>query len=74
MDVNKILAELRAEREKIERTIIAFEGAGGRRRRGRKPKWMKAALEPIRIKATNDKRRKLASARSKPASSTQPTQ
>jgi hypothetical protein len=44
MDINKILAELRAEREQIEQAILVLQGmAQGQRRRGRKPAWMKAA-------------------------------
>jgi hypothetical protein len=42
MDILKMLAELRAEREQVEEAIIVLERmAGGRgRRRGRSPKWM----------------------------------
>lgn len=40
MDINKILVELRAERENIERAIKALERVGGKRT-GRPPKWMK---------------------------------
>jgi hypothetical protein len=42
MDINKMLAELRAERENIEQTIIVLEqiGRGQGKRRGRPPKWM----------------------------------
>ena len=45
MDINKILAELRAKRENVERAIITLErlAAGRGRRRGRPPKWMTAA-------------------------------
>jgi hypothetical protein len=51
MDINKILSELRAEREQIEQAILVLQGlAQGQRRRGRKPAWMKqadaAAAEP----------------------------
>jgi len=41
MDINKILKELRSEREEIERAILALEQVGGKRR-GRPPLWMKA--------------------------------
>lgn len=42
MDVNGILAELRAELERLNMAISALEllSYGGHRRRGRPPKWM----------------------------------
>jgi hypothetical protein len=42
MDVTKILAELRAEREQIEEAILSLErlARGRGRRRGRPPAWM----------------------------------
>lgn len=42
MDVTKILAELRLEREQIEEAILTLErlAKGRGRRRGRPPKWM----------------------------------
>ncbi len=45
MDVSKILAELRAEREQIEEAILSLErlARGRGRRRGRPPAWMSAA-------------------------------
>ena len=49
MDINKILAQLRAEREEVARAILALEGLG-RKRRGRPPKWMKALEEPKQAK------------------------
>ena len=44
MDMNKMLAELRTEREQIEQAIMVLERiSGGRgKRRGRPPKWMAA--------------------------------
>jgi hypothetical protein len=41
VDVQKILSELRQEREQVEEAILSLErrGAGGKRR-GRPPKWM----------------------------------
>jgi hypothetical protein len=48
MDINKILAELRAEREQIEQAILVLQGmAQGQRRRGRKPAWMKQATGAV---------------------------
>ena len=45
MDVNKILTELRQEREQIEDAIISLErlARGRGKRRGRPPAWMKDA-------------------------------
>ncbi len=47
MDVSKILAELRQEREQIEEAIVTLErlARGRGRRRGRPPAWMKALEE-----------------------------
>ncbi len=42
MDVSKILAELRQERQQIEEAIVSLErlARGRSRRRGRPPAWM----------------------------------
>ncbi|MBL8214426.1 MAG: hypothetical protein JNK87_27135 [Bryobacterales bacterium] len=42
MDVNKMLAELRAEREQIEEAILSLErlARGRGKRRGRPPSWL----------------------------------
>jgi len=42
MDVTKILAELKSEREQIEEAILSLErlAQGRGRRRGRPPAWM----------------------------------
>jgi len=42
MDVTKILAELRQEREQLEEAILSLErlARGRGRRRGRPPSWM----------------------------------
>ena len=42
MDINKMLAELRLEREQIEEAIMTLErlARGRGRRRGRPPAWM----------------------------------
>jgi hypothetical protein len=44
MDVTKILAELREERERIEEAILSLErlARGRGRRRGRPPAWLAA--------------------------------
>lgn len=45
MDVDKMLAELRLEREQIEEAILTLErlARGRGRRRGRPPAWLKDA-------------------------------
>jgi hypothetical protein len=50
MDVNKMLAELRQERENIEQAILTLErlAMGQGRRRGRPPAWMSKIEEPKR--------------------------
>ena len=50
MDVNKILNELRQERQQIEDAIISLErlARGRGRRRGRPPAWLAMATEPKR--------------------------
>lgn len=42
MDITKMLAELRAEREQLDEAILSLErlARGGGKRRGRPPKWM----------------------------------
>jgi hypothetical protein len=42
MDITKMLAELREEREGVEQAILVLEriAAGRGKRRGRPPKWM----------------------------------
>lgn len=46
MDIVKMLADLRAERQRLEEAVLVLErlaaGTGGKRR-GRPPKWMAAA-------------------------------
>ena len=53
MDVAKILAELRQEREQLEEAIVSLErlAQGRGKRRGRPPAWMSAAKK--RIKANS---------------------
>ena len=49
MDVDKMLAELRMEREQIEEAILTLErlARGRGRRRGRPPAWLKDAQAAI---------------------------
>jgi hypothetical protein len=49
MDINKILVQLRSEREELTRAILTLEGLGGKRR-SRPPKWMKALEESTQAK------------------------
>lgn len=51
MDVAKILAELRLEREQIEEAIISLErlARGRGRRRGRPPSWLVEARKRTRV-------------------------
>ena len=46
MDIDKMLAELRVEREQIEEAILTLErlARGRGRRRGRPPSWLKEAV------------------------------
>ena len=49
MDIDKMLAELRLEREQIEEAILTLErlARGRGRRRGRPPAWLKQAQAAI---------------------------
>jgi len=50
MDVNKMLADLRQEREQIEEAILSLErlARGRGRRRGRPPAWLSQLEQPKR--------------------------
>ena len=47
LDIDKMLAELRTEREQLEEAILTLErlARGRGRRRGRPPAWLKEAVE-----------------------------
>ena len=47
MDVNKMLSELREEREHIDEVILSLErlARGQGKRRGRPPAWLKGPVE-----------------------------
>jgi hypothetical protein len=48
MDLNKILAELKEEKLRVEEAIMALQRVGlatGGKRRGRPPKWMMDAKQ-----------------------------
>ena len=57
MDVTKILADLRQEREQLEEAILSLErlAAGRGRRRGRPPAWMSEAKKRGRPPGSKNK-------------------
>jgi hypothetical protein len=62
MDINKMLTELRDEREGIEQAIMVLQrlSAGQGKRRGRPPAWMSA------IKAGTNRRGRPPGSKNKP--------
>jgi hypothetical protein len=44
MNINKIISELRSQKDEIDRAISAIERVGAKRR-GRPPEWIKALEE-----------------------------
>ena len=65
MDIHRILAELRAEKERLEEAILTIERlAAGHlgKRRGRPPKWMAGAKEAATLFEAPKKRRKFSAA------------
>jgi hypothetical protein len=56
LDVDKMLAELRLEREQIEEAILTLErlARGRGRRRGRPPSWLKDAAAAAAAENGND--------------------
>ena len=59
MDINSMLAELRAERERLTEAILVLErlAAGGHKRRGRPPKWLATAASSVQEGGRTRKRR-----------------
>jgi hypothetical protein len=57
MDIKRILAELHADRQNINQAITALEHVGGRKRRGRPPKWMSKTAPEKGSLAERNKRR-----------------
>lgn len=57
MDVSKILADLRQEREQLEEAILSLErlAMGRGRRRGRPPSWMTVAKKRGRPPGSKNK-------------------
>jgi hypothetical protein len=65
MDILKMLADLRTERQQIEEVIVTIErlAAGTRgKRRGRPPKWMSAVATETAAAATPRKKRTVSAA------------
>jgi hypothetical protein len=64
MDVSKILAELRQEREQLEEAIMSLErlARGRGKRRGRPPAWMSEAKKRGRPPGSKNRSPKTASA------------
>ena len=62
MDVNKILVELRQERQQIEEAIISLErlARGRGRRRGRPPAWLAEATHRRRGRPPKNSNAKVA--------------
>jgi hypothetical protein len=56
LDVDKMLAELRLEREQLEEAILTLErlARGRGRRRGRPPSWLKDATAAVSAAAEED--------------------
>jgi hypothetical protein len=69
MDVNKMLADLRQEREQIEQAILSLErlARGRGRRRGRPPAWLSQIQAPKRRGRPPGSRNKVASGSPKTA-------
>lgn len=55
LDVDKMLADLRLEREQIEEAILTLErlARGRGRRRGRPPSWLKEATAAVTAAESN---------------------
>jgi len=68
MDVNKMIAELRQEREQIEEAILSLErlARGQGKRRGRPPAWLKAAQGSEVVSAAPKKRGRPPGSKNKP--------
>jgi hypothetical protein len=56
MDLTKMIAELQAERDRLDQAILALErlSAGKERKRGRPPKWLKNHLDGLRRSALEE--------------------
>jgi hypothetical protein len=68
MDVSKILAELKVERQQIEEAILSLErlARGRGRRRGRPPAWLSEIEAPKRRGRPPGSKNKVATAQAAP--------
>jgi hypothetical protein len=59
MDINKMLAELRTERDQLDEAILTLQrlAAGRDKRRGRPPAWMTVVKRRGRPPGSKNKRR-----------------
>ena len=57
MDINEIITVLHLERQNIDQAIAALQHVGGKKRRGRPPKWM---MQRFSEKRPHSNRRKKA--------------
>jgi hypothetical protein len=66
MNLTKILAELRQEREQIDEAILSLErlAAGSGPRRGRPPRWLEAHKRTGRPAVTKEKEKPAPAAKS----------
>jgi hypothetical protein len=67
MNIAQMLVELRAELENIDQAIFAFErlALGGRKRRGRPPKWMSEMTTTKKRTVSPKARKRMAEAQRK---------
>jgi hypothetical protein len=56
MDINEIIAVLHLERQNIDQAIAALQHVGGKKRRGRPPKWMTQRFSEKRLPSTRRKK------------------
>lgn len=65
MDIHRILAELRSEKERLEEAILTIERLAlvhSGKRRGRPPKWMTGMKQTTTLSVDPKKRRKFSAA------------
>ena len=64
MDILKMLAELRSEREQLDEAILTLQrlAAGQGKRRGRPPKWMSATKPADETPVEPEKKRTMSAA------------
>jgi hypothetical protein len=65
MDILKMLAELRAQRDQLDEAILTLTrlaSGSGTKRRGRPPAWLTAAVEPATMEKPERPRKKFSAA------------